>query len=212
MGHGRIAEASQRVSWLLRHGASSVGIPMDAAGWAPIADVLRATGLSRATLDEVIQQNTKKRFELSGGQIRACQGHSRSGTPVTAEALEASWQLYEDRAAMFHGTRVGTVASIAREGILPGERTHVHMAPTLDSQVGKRANVNVVLEVCPARVREEGLTIYRSSNGVLLCRRVPVRCIIGIVTQSRTAKQAEARLRAALALAPAEGEGSGKTI
>ena len=40
-------EKSKKVSWLLRHGASSRGVSMDAAGWVDIADVLRELRLSR---------------------------------------------------------------------------------------------------------------------------------------------------------------------
>src|SRR5512143_946378 len=138
---------SKKLSWLLRHGANEAGLEMDAAGWADVAEVRRILGLSRAALAEAVRENDKARLELRGSRIRACQGHSRAGMPVTLEALEASWERYDGDGAIWHGTRVAAIPGIAREGILPGERTHVHMTDALDSAVGKRAAVDVMIEV-----------------------------------------------------------------
>jgi len=65
---------------------------MDEAGFAPVADVLRLTGLSRAQLEAVVSDNSKARFELKDERVRAVQGHSPEGTPVTLEGLERSWE------------------------------------------------------------------------------------------------------------------------
>jgi putative RNA 2'-phosphotransferase len=202
MGRDKIASASKRLSWLLRHGAPSEGIAMDTAGWIAVEDVLRALKISRAALEEVVAHNNKSRLELAGDRIRACQGHSREGMPVTLEALEASWELYEGGGSIWHGTNTDAARGIGREGILPGERTHVHLAEATDSHVGKRANVDLVIEVSPALLRGEGLSVYRSSNGVLLCRSVPARCIIGLIAISEAAKLSEAALRSYLGLSP----------
>jgi putative RNA 2'-phosphotransferase len=50
--------------------------------------------------------------------------------------------------------------------------------------VGKRAQVDVLLEVSVARLRDHGLTVWRSPNGVLLVRRVPPDCIVRVVPRS----------------------------
>ena len=39
--------------------------------------------------------------------------------------------------------------------------------------VGKRAQVDLMLEVSPARLRAQGLRVFRSQNGVVLVRRAP---------------------------------------
>ena len=203
MGHDKISLGSKKLSWLLRHGAPSEGIAMDAAGWVSIEDVLRSVRLSRAELDEVVRENNKSRLELASGRIRACQGHSRQGMPVTLEALEASWQLHDEHASIWHGTHPGAAGGIGREGILPGERTHVHLAEGMNSQVGKRANVGIMIEVSPSKLLAEGLRVFRSSNGVLLCRNVPPSCIVGLVPLSAAARKFEASLRIELGLASA---------
>jgi len=194
--------ASKQLSWLLRHGAGEVGLEMDGAGWAEIADVLRALDLSRAALMEAALHNDKGRLQISGGRVRACQGHSLAGMPVTLDALEASWAVHEGDAPVWHGTRVAALAGIAREGILPGARTHVHLAEAIDSVVGKRAAVDVMLEVAPERLRERGMGLFRSPNGVVLARHVPVEAIAGVVPMVEKVRRRIGELRALLGLVP----------
>jgi putative RNA 2'-phosphotransferase len=119
---------SHALSALLRHGAGESRLAMAAAGWARIDDVLAKTRATREALDAVVRENNKSRLEVRGERVRACQGHSLAGMPVTLEALEASWTLDLRDAPVWHGTSVAAAASIAREGIVAGERTHVHLA------------------------------------------------------------------------------------
>lgn len=196
-------EHSKKMSWLLRHGAPSLGITMDAAGWVEVAEVLRALGLSREALDAVVRDNAKARFEVEGSRIRATQGHSTAPGAVSLDALEASWTRYDGAGPLWHGTNTAAVAGIASEGILAVTRTHVHLAAAVDSQVGKRANVAVLLEVSVARLRAAELAVHVSPNGVLLVRRVPVLCIVGLIGVTREGRGREAELRALLGLLPA---------
>jgi len=174
---------------------------MDAAGWAEVEDVLRVLRMSRGTLEDAVRDNNKARYEVRGRRIRACQGHSPTGVPVTLPALEASWDRYEEDGPLWHGTYVGAVASIAREGILPGERTHVHLADALDSKVGKRANVDVMLEVSPARLASAGVGIFVSPNGVILVRAVPPAAIVGVRAMTDRAERQGPALAALLVTA-----------
>lgn len=196
MSSDSIQRASKRLSWLLRHGAPSVGLEMDAAGWVRVSDVLRALSMRAEDLDAAVALNTKARLERAGERIRACQGHSRENMPVTLEALEASWSVYLGTEPIFHGTRLSALAGIAREGILAGERTHVHLAAALDSRVGKRSNVDVMLCISPENLRANGFSVFESSNGVLLCRHVPVTCLIGLEALSAAAKRDKNHLQA----------------
>jgi putative RNA 2'-phosphotransferase len=196
MGYEKHIHTSKQLSWLLRHGAREAGVSMDAAGWVPVSEVLRFLGASRAELDEAVAQNTKARLEVHGERIRACQGHSTEGMPVTQEALEASWRERTSDGSIWHGTSVKVLAAIAREGIVPQARTHVHLTSELGSAVGKRAQVDVMLEVSPARLRAEGLRVFESPNGVVLVRKVPPGCIVGLRAMVEKARRNEANLRA----------------
>ncbi|WP_438028262.1 RNA 2'-phosphotransferase [Sorangium sp. So ce233] len=193
-----MTDTSKKLSWLLRHGAPSMGVAMDDAGWVAVDDVLRALGLPRSRLDEAVENNTKNRLEIRGDRMRASQGHSREGMPVTLAGLEASWEEVHGDAPIWHGTSVDAVRGIAREGIRPAARTHVHCTDALDSAVGKRARVDVMLEISPARLRARGIGVFRSQNGVILAREVPVGCIVGLVPIVARAKGEAAALRALL--------------
>lgn len=199
MNRDQLTNASKRLSWLLRHGAPSEGVAMDAAGWVAVDDVLRALRMPRALLEQVVTENTKNRLELRGDRVRASQGHSLDGMPVTHDGLEASWEEFRGDASIWHGTSVSAAKAIAREGIRPAARTHVHLTDALDSTVGKRSNVDLMLEVSPARLRAEGIRVFRSPNGVILVRRVPAGCIVGLLTIAARAKREEATIRALFA-------------
>lgn len=199
----RLVAKSKKLSWLLRHGAPKAGLAMDAAGWMAVGDVLDYLKMSRRTLGEIVKRNNKRRIQLVGERVRACQGHSLDCTAVTRDALEASWTVVTSDASLWHGTRTEVVGDIAREGIRALARTHVHLAPSTNSVVGKRAAVGVLLEVSPARVRDAGFRVFRAPNGVVLIRHVPPGCIVGLRLVSRRARALEPRLRAELGLTPA---------
>ncbi len=197
----RLVRGSKKLSWLLRFGANETGLEMDAAGWVQRDEVLRAARLDAAELDEIVRHNNKQRFEVDGSRVRACQGHGMDGTPVTREALEASWAVYGGDDAIWHGTNLQAVAGIAEGGILAVDRSHVHLAETTSSRVGKKANVAVMLQVSAARLRQLGREVFVSPNGVVLTRDVPPSAIVDLLAQTDKAKMAEATLRELLGLA-----------
>jgi putative RNA 2'-phosphotransferase len=192
----QIKKKSTWLSWLLRHGAREQRLEMDEAGWAPVAAVLRLGQLSPEALEIVVRENNKSRLQWEGDRIRACQGHSLEGAPVTLEALERSWARYEGDAPIWHGTGIEPLPQIAREGLLPIARTHVHLADGLESRTGKRAGVAVMLEISPRRMAQAGVGLFVSPNGVVLARQVPPGCITGLQAMTQRARAQEAALRA----------------
>lgn len=196
-----LKERSKKLSWLLRHGANESGLAMDSAGFAAIDDVLRHTRLDRAELDTVVAENNKSRFEIQGVRVRAVQGHSLEGTPVTLEGLEQSWQLVVDDARLFHGTNVDAARSILRneQGIHSAARSHVHLAAAVDATVGKRAGVDVMLVIEPTKLRAAGFALFRAPNGVVLTRGVPRASVVDVAAENRPGREALAGLKALLA-------------
>jgi putative RNA 2'-phosphotransferase len=196
---GQNVGPSKYLCWLLRHGAATQGLKLDAAGWLCIDGLLDFARISRAELEAIVNTDPKHRLQLSGERIRACQGHSLEAG-VTREALEASWTPYILDASIWHGTAVSSVSRIAIDGIMPITRTHVHCAPSRDSIVGKRAHVHVLLEISPAKIRAAGLSIFVAPNGVVLARSIPREAIIGLLPLTHSARRAEAEMRAELEL------------
>ena len=191
-----LVRKSKKLSWLLRHGAREMGLAMDSAGFALIGEVLRMTGLSREELDEVVAENNKSRYEVRGKQVRAVQGHSLEGTPVTLDGLESSWDEVLDDAPLYHGTSVVAARAIlSGEGVHSAARTHVHLAAAVDSKVGKRAGVDVLLVISPARLRASGLRIFRAPNGVLLARAIPAATIVDVLACNGPGRSALVELK-----------------
>nr|WP_256444561.1 RNA 2'-phosphotransferase [Aquihabitans sp. G128] len=103
---------------------------------------------------------------------------------------------------MWHGTSIAAIESIAASGLDPAARTHVHLAPAVDAKVGKRASVDLVLEVSPSRLAENGLPVFRAPNGVLLVRSVPPQAVVGLRATSARGHDEVARARALFGLPP----------
>jgi putative RNA 2'-phosphotransferase len=179
-----MSKSSRRLSWLLRHGAGELGLRMDEAGWVDVKEVLAATGLDDATLARAVQENDKGRLQLDGTRIRACQGHSTEGMPITRAALEASWATLEPAGSLWHGTTLAALPGIASRGIESAGRTHVHLAEVSDSKIGKRARVEVLLEISARGLVQTGLGIFRAPNGVVLVRHVPPHCVTAVHARS----------------------------
>lgn len=199
MDERTIVQASKKLSWLLRHGAAEAGVALDSEGWADISAVLSALRLPRAQFDAAVAQNNKKRFEVDGDRVRACQGHSAG--VVSRDAVESSWvELSQTEGTIWHGTSLDAIAQIAKEGLLPVSRTHVHLAEHTNSTVGKRANVDVLLGVSIAAMRAAGEPLWKSPNGVILARRVPPGAIVEVRAAHPRAERGLDRVRALFTL------------
>lgn len=174
-----MASLSKRMSHALRHRPESLGIVLDEHGWCAIDALvlgLQAKGIpvTRELLEEVVRDNDKRRFVISanGTQIRAAQGHSVSGVMPLLEARTPP-------ATLFHGTTAEKALSIARTGLLPMRRHHVHLSidRATAAKVGARRGPPVILTIdCKSMVRD-GIKFYVSANGVWLVDSVHAKYV-----------------------------------
>lgn len=162
---------SRRLAYLLRHHPDAAGIALEPAGWAPIDAVIAALAIDRGTLEAVVDARGKRRFEIDarGARVRALHGHS------VAVGIDHAPVAPPER--LFHGTVASRVRSIARRGLLPGKRTHVHLSPTVEGarEVGARRGAPIVIEVrAAALARERGTSfLLVPGSGVWLVTEVP---------------------------------------
>lgn len=172
---------SKFLSRVLRHDPASIGVTLDAQGWADVDALLegaRRAGvpLTREALERVVAENDKQRYALSddGRRIRANQGHS---IPVDLglEPVAPPEHLY-------HGTADRFVAAIRHDGLLPRRRTHVHLSPdeATAARVGARHGRPVVLTIDAGRMQRDGHVFYLSDNGVWLTERVPSEYLLTV--------------------------------
>jgi putative RNA 2'-phosphotransferase len=170
----RTGRTSRFLSYVLRHRPETVGLELDEGGWVRVDELLAACRrhgrpISRAQLEAVVRSSDKQRFSFSrdGLRIRANQGHS---VPIDLGlAPVAPPEL------LYHGTVARFLDAIRQEGLLRGKRHHVHLSadePTA-RRVGRRRGAPVVLVVESGRMHRDGLTFYRSANGVWLTDAVP---------------------------------------
>lgn len=172
----QLVRLSKWTSLRLRHDPAGIGLTLDPAGWAGVDDLIAASArhgmrLDRGTLDLVVANNNKRRFEYdeSGARIRARQGHSVDVDLGYADAAPPP--------ALYHGTAVRFVPAISRDGLLPMSRHDVHLSAdeATARNVGARHGTPVILTVDAAAMAAAGHTFRVTGNGVWLTAAVPAR-------------------------------------
>lgn len=168
-------ETSKFLSYVLRHKPESIGLELDAEGWADINALVNCAQQAGQSLDEalvrtIVQGSDKQRFTISedGKRIRAAQGH-------TTSTVSISHTRKAPPATLYHGTATRFLDSILREGLKPGQRQHVHLSDNRQTAlaVGKRYGTPVILCVAATRMHDEGVAFFQAENGVWLTDRVP---------------------------------------
>ena len=174
----KLVSTSKFLSLVLRHKPEEIGISLDANGWATIDDLIllanrKGTVLTREIIEEVVADNDKKRFVISpdGAKIRANQGHSVS--------IDLGLTSREPPMMLFHGTATRFVDSIRQQGLMHGERQHVHLSTDVEVAVtvGQRHGKPATLTIAAQAMFEQGHLFYLSENGVWLTEHVPVSFI-----------------------------------
>ena len=167
--YDKLKSISKFLSFVLRHEPQSIGLALDDAGWAKVDELLAkaaAAGrrLDRALLQQVVENNDKRRFALSedGMRIRANQGHS----------IDVALGLRSVRPpdVLYHGTATRFLDSILAAGLDKRQRHHVHLTESLATAkaVGQRYGKVVLLVVDARRMAVDGHAFYCSDNGVWL--------------------------------------------
>jgi putative RNA 2'-phosphotransferase len=173
MPHDAIVATSKLLSYVLRHRPDSIGLVLDANGWAGVDELLAhlaAAGhaVDLALLERVVADNDKQRFAFSEDRtrIRASQGHSVKVDLALAEA--------EPPEVLYHGTASRFLKAILAEGLHASGRHHVHLSADVDTarRVGARHGFPAILRVDARRMRADGIAFYRSDNGVWLTETV----------------------------------------
>jgi putative RNA 2'-phosphotransferase len=99
--------------------------------------------------------------------ITVNQGHS----------VEVDLQLEqrEPPETLYHGTVERFLPAILEEGLVQGQRHHVHLSKDVETarKVGARRGKPVILTVGAGRMHWGGHTFYLSANGVWLTDAVP---------------------------------------
>jgi len=170
---------SKFLSLVLRHEPERLGITLDSAGWVEVEKLLAAcreqqVPLTRERLEHIVATSEKKRFVFDETQarVRASQGHS-----VT---VELGYEPQIPPETLYHGTVEKFLPSIRAQGLLKGERHHVHLSAdeATARKVGERRGQPILLMVQSGAMYRAGHAFYRSANGVWLTDQVPTEYIL----------------------------------
>ncbi len=172
-------QLSKFLSLVLRHQPESIGLTLDAQGWANVDALIAhshaaSTVFSRDELLQLVASSDKQRFSLSpdGQRIRAAQGHS---VPVSLNL-----QPLQPPAVLYHGTATRFLDAIRAQGLTPQARQQVHLSADVAtaSRVGQRHGKLVVLQVDALRMHGDGLAFVQADNGVWLTDAVPAQYLV----------------------------------
>ncbi len=165
---------SKFLSLVLRHEPQRAGLTLDAAGWVDVDALLSgcsAAGvtLTREELESIVAHSDKKRFAFSPDRkrIRASQGHSVE--------VDLAYQPAVPPTVLYHGTADRFIASIKAQGLIKGQRHHVHLSVLRNTavEVGRRHGRPVVITIAAAAMHAAGHVFFLSANGVWLTEAVP---------------------------------------
>lgn len=175
MSDSRQVALSKLLALLLRHRSADYGLHLDPEGFVPLDALLAVINKQRGWywvraehIERLLAEQTKRRYELVDGDIRAIYGHSQ----VTAIQYEA----IVPPALLLHGTARRFVDAILRDGLRPMNRQYVHLTDefALAELTGKRRDPRpAIIRIDAQRAHAAGLEFYRADQGVFLTRHVP---------------------------------------
>ncbi|XP_029862653.1 tRNA 2'-phosphotransferase 1 isoform X2 [Aquila chrysaetos chrysaetos] len=157
---------SKALSYVLRHGAAAVGLPMGPDGFAevgPCCGLPRFAGVSEEDLRRLVAADPKGRFALRPNplRIRANQGHSLQVPALELTPLRTPEALPPTLA---HGTRRRLWPPIRAGGLAPMGRTHIHLAPGLPGDPGMRLDSEIAIIIDGPRALAEGIPFFPLSQ------------------------------------------------
>ena len=178
----RHIKKSKFLSWALRHDPHKIGLYLDNEGWADICDLIdcaekNGVRLDRTTLYEIVETDSKGRYEISPDliRIRATYGHS--------QPVELNLKPKEPPGRLYHGTAAKYIDSIMKHGIDPQKRQYVHLSADAETAlaVGGRHGKAILLQIDSSSMYSDGMEFFQSSREIWLTREVP-SCYIAIIS------------------------------
>jgi putative RNA 2'-phosphotransferase len=177
----KMSRISKFMSYILRHHPNVLDLDLDDAGWID-ADLFLSRlndhnnwDLDKDDLLAVVAADSKQRYSLRDGRIRANQGHS-----IAVNAIDETPRAPPD--SLYHGTTDRRWELIKDSGGLNKmQRHHVHLSADAKTakQVGSRHRQEklLLLEIDAEGMDRAGYQFYVSENGVWLTDTVPIQFI-----------------------------------
>ncbi|MEL6132814.1 MAG: RNA 2'-phosphotransferase [Bacteroidota bacterium] len=180
MNTSQLKRHSKFLSLVLRHKPEVLSLQLDTQGWISVDTLLQAMqqngrALQHNELETIVAENDKQRFMFSedGKMIRARQGHSIQ--------VDLGYESATPPPTLFHGTATRFVGSIWKQGLIKGNRHHVHLSADLvtATKVGSRHGKPYIFTIRSEEMAEDGFEFFVTGNGVWLVDHVPTKYLTG---------------------------------
>jgi putative RNA 2'-phosphotransferase len=166
---------SKTMAYALRHNPEEFSFVMLEGGWVELESFTKAISerkkdptITVEVIEEIVKQDSKQRYVISEGRIRASQGHSTN--------IELNIPVSAPPEFLYHGTVTRFLPSILEAGLIPGERHHVHMSENVfvaETVAARHGKGIVTLRIEAQEAEAAGVVFMRSENGVWLAKHVP---------------------------------------
>lgn len=173
----RNIELSKLLSWILRHGANDVNIPISANGYIDVDVILKnerfvCKKFTLSDVQNVVKNDPKQRFALEtlpNGKmrVRCNQGHSMANVQLTLTRIDDASKL----PIVVHGTYYQYWDKIKADGLKRMNRNHIHMTECeqfSDNTSGFRSSSEILIYINVSNAMSDGIVFYRSANNVIL--------------------------------------------
>lgn len=166
-----LTQLSKKMSFALRHRPEEFNLVLETEGWTGLVEFAEKIGTTVETVEQVVAQDSKQRFTIRNGKIRAAQGHT---TYVNIQFTSPT-----PPAILWHGTTAEAFPEIMKTGLLPMKRQHVHLSATREQAVivGSRHKGKLVVLKVETAVLRKHTELLMADNGVWLTAFVPAECL-----------------------------------
>ena len=180
MNDSELSSLSRIMAGALRHFPDKLGLMMDGRGWVEITSLIEAIGIGRSGfnwlrprhIEALVETDTRGRYQIDGGMIRATYGHTIDVNPddlPIADNKEFFYPVTEEEADI-----------IVEGGLHPTDRKKVHLSGSIEKalEAGKvRTNDPMILKIDGKAAKEDGIKIYQAGTDVYLTDSVDPKYI-----------------------------------
>ena len=181
MSKEKYQQLSKFLCYVLRHEPDEIHLIMDHEGFVNVEQLINnvneytSYNLDEDILKEIVDTDSKGRYEYTGGEIRCVQGHSIPWVDPKPTIKEPPTYLY-------HGTTMEAFESIKKDGEIKKMKRHaVHMQVDVSkaTQSAKRWHSSdpVVLVIDAHAMYVDGYEFGVTKNNVWLTDHVPIKYI-----------------------------------
>ena len=169
-----LKKVSITISYALRHNPTEFGLTLDEYGFCSINDLLKGLeknkrGITIEQLKEIVNSDSKGRYEIKGDMIRAVYGHSAK--KITKENVQSPKILY-------HGTTPWAWKKIQFEGLTKQNREFVNTSEDIPTAIAvgkRRTDSPILIEIKALEAFNSGIKFHKENKGIWSSEDIPVK-------------------------------------